>query len=402
MTGGFMVKPLDDVRVLDLTHVYNGPYATLMLALMGAEVIKVEPPETGERVRNIFKIRGTQESYPYLMLNSNKKGITLNLKTERGRELLKELARHVDVVVENFAVGVLDKLGLGYEALKELNPGLIYASSSGFGRSGPYRDYPAFDPIIQAMVGIMSVTGFPDNPPVKAGPPVLDIMGGIHLCAGVLAALHLRSRTGVGTIVETSLYDAAVGPLISQFSSHVVHGVTGRWGNTAPGRILTPYNCYKAKDGYILLLVADEGKWKTFCRVIGREDLLDHPRFATNALRIKHVDEMDALVGEWVGQHTRKEVMDLLGGADITCGIVQEVPEVLQDTHLRERGTLQDITHPVAGKVTVMGSPVRFDEEPPTVDSPSPTLGQHNELVYGKLLGLSEREISALKEQGVI
>jgi crotonobetainyl-CoA:carnitine CoA-transferase CaiB-like acyl-CoA transferase len=397
-----MAKPLDDIRVLDLTHVYNGPYATLMLALMGAEVIKVEPPQTGERVRNIFKIRGTEESYPYLMLNSNKKGITLNLKTERGRELLKELAKQSDVVVENFAVGVLDKLGLGYDVLKELNPSLIYASSSGFGRSGPYRDYPAFDPIIQAMVGIMSVTGFPGNPPVKAGPPVLDIMGGIHLCAGILAALHMRDRTGTGTIVETSLYDAAVGPLISHFSSHLVNGVTGRWGNTAPGRILTPYNSYQAKDGYILLLVADEGKWKAFCRAIGREDLLENPRFATNAVRIKHVDEMDAIVGEWVRQHTRKEVMDILGGADITCGIVQEVPEVLQDAHLRERGTLQDITHPVVGKVTVMGSPVRFNEEPPVVDTPSPTLGQHNEIVYGRLLGLSDREMASLKEQGVI
>src|SRR5215510_611143 len=397
-----MAKPLDDIRVLDLTHVYNGPYSTLMLALMGAEVIKVEPPETGDRVRRIFKIRGTEESYPYLMLNSNKKGITLNLKTERGRELFRELAKQSDVVVENFAVGVLDKLGFGYDVLKELNPRLIYASSSGFGRSGPYRDYPAFDPIIQAMVGIMSVTGFPGNPPVKAGPPVLDIMGGIHLCAGILAALHLRSRTGTGTIVETSLYDAAVGPLISQFSSHLVNGITGRWGNTVPGRIFAPYNCYAAKDGYVLLLVADEVKWQAFCRVIGREDLIDNPLFATNAVRAKRVDAVDEIVGEWVAQKTRQEVMERLASADITCGIVQEVPEVLHDPHLRTRGTLQDITHPTAGKVTVIGSPVRLNGEPPTVDSPSPLLGQHNELIYGTLLGLSPREIASLKEQGVI
>lgn len=397
-----MVKPLDDVRVLDLTHVYNGPYATLMLALMGAEVIKVEPPQTGERVRNIFKIRGTQESYPYLMLNSNKKGITLNLKTEQGRELLKELAKQSDVVVENFAVGVLDKLGLGYDVLKELHPGLIYASSTGFGRSGPYSEYPAYDPIIQAMIGIMSTTGFPDNPPVKAGPPVLDILGGIHLCAGILAALHMRDRTGVGTIVETSLYDAAIGPLISQFSSHFVNGITGRWGNTAPGRILSPYNCYKAKDGYILLLVADDGKWRAFCGAIDRTDLLDDERYATIAGRAKHFDELDAIVGEWVAQHTRREVIEILAGADVTCGIVQDVPEVLKDPHLRERGTLQEITHPTVGKVTVVGSPLRFDEQPPTVDSPSPTLGQHNDIVYGKLLGLSAREMSSLKEQGVI
>ena len=230
-----MVRALDDVRVLDLTHIYNGPYATLMLGFLGAEVIKVEPPHRGENVRRIFKIRGSEESYPFIMLNSNKKGITLNLKTPRGQELLKELAKQSDVVVENFAVGVLDRLGLGYEVLKQLNPRLIYASSTGFGRSGPYSEYPAYDPIIQAMIGVMSSTGFPGNPPVKAGPPILDIMGGIHLCAGILAALHLRDRTGEGTLVETSLYDAAIGPLISQFSSHLVNGITGRWGNTAPG-----------------------------------------------------------------------------------------------------------------------------------------------------------------------
>lgn len=396
-----MVKPLEDVRVLDLTHIYNGPYGTLMLALMGAEVIKVEPPRTGENVRKIFKIRGSEESYPYIMLNSNKKGITLNLKSERGRELLKELAKQSDVMVENFAAGVLDKLGLGYEALKRLNPGLIYASSSGFGRSGPYREYPAYDPIIQAMVGIMSVTGFPENPPVKAGPPVLDIMGGIHLCAGILAALHLRDRTGEGTIVETSLYDAAVGPLISQFSSHFVNGVTGRWGNTAPGRVLAPYNCYKAQDGYVLLLVADN-KWRVFCQAIERDDLIDDDRFSTLAARTKHFDELDTIVGEWVAQRSRREVIEILAGADVTCGIVQEVPEVLQDLHLRARGTLQDITHPTVGKVTVVGSPVRFADEPPTIDSPSPTLGQHNDLIYGKLLGLSAREIASLKEEGVI
>jgi crotonobetainyl-CoA:carnitine CoA-transferase CaiB-like acyl-CoA transferase len=397
-----MPKPLDDVRVLDLTHIYNGPYATLMLALMGAEVIKVEPPQTGENVRRIFKIRGSDESYPFVMLNSNKKGITLNLKTPRGQELFKELAKESDVVVENFAVGVMDKLGLGYEVLKQLRPGLIYASSTGFGRSGPYSDYPAYDPIIQAMIGIMSSTGFPGNPPVKAGPPILDILGGIHLCAGILAALHLRERTGEGTCVETSLYDAAVGPLISQFSSHLVNGITGRWGNTAPGRVFAPYNCYAAKDGYVLLLVANDVKWQAFCRVIGREDLIDNPLFATNAARIKRFDEVDAIIGEWVAQRTRHEVMEQVARADVTCGIVQEVPEVLHDPHLRFRGTLQDITHPTAGKVTVMGAPVRFDGEPPLVDSPSPTLGQHNELIYGKLLGLSEREITALKGQGVI
>lgn len=397
-----MAKALDDVRVLDLTHIYNGPYATLMLGFFGAEVIKVEPPRWGENVRKLFKVPGTEESYPFIMLNSNKKGITLNLKTVRGQELFKELVKRSDVVVENFAVGVMDKLGLGYEALKQLNPDLIYATGTGFGLTGPYSAYPAYDPIIQAMVGVMSTTGFPDGPPLKAGPPVTDILGGIHLCAGILAALHQRDRTGEGTLVETSLYDAALGPMITQMSSYLARGVTGRFGNTAPGRAFSPYNCYAAQDGYVLLLVADEVKWRSFCHIMGRADLIDDPDFATNAARTKRFDEMDVMVGEWVARHSKQEVMEKLAGADITCGIVKEVPEVLHDPHLRARGTLQDITHPTVGQVTVLASPVRFDGEPPTIDSPSPTLGQHNEMVYGRLLGLSAREIASLQEQGII
>jgi formyl-CoA transferase len=286
--------------------------------------------------------------------------------------------------------------------LKQLNPGLIYATGTGFGLTGPYSSYPAFDPVIQAMVGVMSTTGFPDSPPLKAGPPMMDILGGIHLCAGILAALRQRDRTGEGTLVETSLYEAALGPMITQMSSYLARGVMGRFGNTAPGRVFSPYNCYAAKDGYVLLLAADEQKWRALCQIMGREDLVTDPRFATNSERAKRFDEVDAIVGGWIAQRSKQEVMEKLASADITCGIVQEVPEVLTDPHLRARGTLQDITHPTAGKVTVLASPVRLDGESPTIDAPSPTLGQHNELVYEKLLGLSAAELVSLKEQGVI
>jgi len=395
------MRALDDVRILDLTHVYNGPYATWLLGFLGAEIIKVEPIR-GEMARTIFKVPKSDESYAFIMLNSNKKGITLNLKTERGRELLKELATHCDVVVENFAVGVLDKLGLGYEDLRKLNKGLIYASGSGFGRSGPYSNYPAFDPVVQAMTGLMNSTGFPENPPVKAGPPIFDIMTGTHLCAGILAAIHQRDRTGEGTIVETNLFEASLGPLITQMSAYMARGLNGRFGNTAPGRLFAPYNTFKTKDGYVLLLVANDDKWQALCRVMKREELINDPNYATNAARAKRFDDVDALVASWASLHTKQEVMEQLATADVTCGIVKEIPEVLNDPHLRERGTLQDIEHPAAGKVTVLTSPIRLNEEAPTVDSPSPTLGEHNDLIYGKLLGLSAKEIASLKEQGVI
>ncbi|MEW6301718.1 MAG: CoA transferase, partial [Thermodesulfobacteriota bacterium] len=395
-----MVRALDDIRVLDLTHIYNGPYATLMLAFLGAEVIKVEPPRRGENARTIYPIPGSQESFPFVMLNSNKKGITLNVKAPRGQELLKELVKRVDVLVENFAVGVMERLGLGYSVLRPLNPRLIYATSTGYGLSGPYSAYPAFDPVIQAMAGVMSTTGFPDGPPVKAGPAVMDILGGIHLCAGILAALHQRDRTGEGTLVETSLYDAAIGPLVTHISCYLANGgVFERSGNTAPGKAFSPYNCYAAIDGYVLLLAADDAKWRSLCQLMGRADLSTDPLFATNTARVQRIDEVDTVVGGWVARHTKQEVMERCAAADIPCGVVKDVPEVLADPHLRTRGTLQDIEHPAAGRVTVLASPLRVGGEAPVVAAPSPTLGQHNEQVYGAL-GLSPAELAALQEQG--
>ncbi|NOT54109.1 MAG: CoA transferase [Deltaproteobacteria bacterium] len=396
------MRALDDIRILDLTHVYNGPYATLLLGFLGAEVIKVEPTLKGEMARTIFKVPNHDESYPYIMLNSNKKGITLNLKSPRGRELFKELALQSDVVVENFAAGAMDKLGLGYEELRKLHPGLIYASGSGFGRSGPYSEYPAFDPIIQAMSGLMASTGFPGSPPVKAGPPIFDIMAGTHLCAGILGAIHQRDRTGAGTLVESNLFESALGPMITQMSGYLSRGIRGRFGNTAAGRSFSPYNSYKTSDGYVLLLVANDEKWRALCRVMEREDLLTNPDYATNSARTKRFDEMDEIVGAWTARYTKREVMEKLTAADVTCGMVNEISEVLNDPHLRARGTLQDIMHPTVGKVTVLASPIRLNGDTPTIDSAAPTLGQHNDLVYGKLLGLSEKEIGALREQGVI
>ncbi len=399
-----MVRALDDVRILDLTHFYNGPYATLVLSFLGAEVIKVEPPGQGERARKIFPLpHAPRESFPFIMLNSNKKGITLNLKEPQGQELFKKLVGRVDVVVENFAAGAMDQLGLGYEVLRHINPRLIYASSTGYGREGPYSSYPAFDPVIQAMAGIMSTTGFPDGPPLKAGPPIMDILGGIHLAAGILAALRQRDRTGEGLFVETSLYDAALGPLTTQIASFLAQGGSyQRSGNTAPNRAFCPYNCYPAKDGFVLLLTSDDQRWQALCRLMGREELAQDPRFATNAARRERFDEVDALVGEWTRQHTRKELMELCAPADITCGAVQEVGELLTDPHLWARGTLQEVDHPSAGKVVVLGSPWRLNGEQPRMDSPSPTLGQHNNLIYQELLGLSPDEIARLKEQGVL
>ena len=305
--------------------------------------------------------------------------------------------------MENFAAGTLDKLGLGYDVLKAVNPRVIYASSSGYGQSGPYSDYPAFDSIVQAMSGIMATTGDPAGPPMKAGPPIMDIMGGIHFAAGILAALHQRDRTGCGLQMETSLFESAIAPLTAQISAYRAHGGKyDRAGNRAPNLAFSPYNCYPARDGHVLLLTSDNRRWRALCRLMGREDLAEDERFATNAARRTRADEVDALVGAWTRQHAKHDLMRMCGAADVTCGAVQTVEEVLHDPHLRERGILKDIEHPTAGTVTVLGPPWRFDGEQPPTTAPSPDLGEHNDVVYRDLLGLSAAEISQLKDDGVI
>ena len=307
-------------------------------------------------------------------------------------------------MVENFTAGTMDKLGLGYQDLKRVNPRIIYASSSGYGKTGPYSAYPAFDSIVQALSGIMSTTGDPAGPPMKAGPPIMDIMAGIHFAAGILAALHQRDRTGEGLEVETSLFESAIGPLTAQISAYRAQGGSyERAGNRAPNRAFSPYNCYPASDGYVLLLTSDNQRWQALCTLMGREDIAQDEKFATNRARSKHADEVDEIVSAWTRHVIRKrEIMRRCGEADITCGAVQTVEEVLNDPHLRERGILKDIDHPTAGPVTVLGAPWRFNDRQPPNDTPSPNLGEHNELVYGKLLGLSEAEIRQLKADGVI
>lgn len=398
------MKALDDVRVLDLTHFYNGPYAALVLGFFGAQVIKIEPPEIGERARTIFPIPGVEnESYPFVMLNSNKQGVTLNLKAPRGQELFKQLVKDADVVVENFAVGVMDRLGLGWDILKQINPRLVYATSTGYGQTGPYSTYPAFDPIVQAMSGLMSATGSPDSPPTKAGAPIMDILGGIHFATGIILALRHRDRTGEGVLMETSLYESAIGPVASLIAAYLGQGETyERAGNSAPGHIFSPYNCYPTQDGYVLLLTVDNQRWRALCTLMEREELSNDPKFATTAARSTHWEEIDAIVSAWTKQNTKQDIMERCSAVGLTCGVVKEVAELLSDPHLRARGTLQDIRHPTAGTVPIPGPPWRLNGEQPSIDAPSPTLGQHNELVYGTLCGLSEEEMTQLKEDGVI
>jgi crotonobetainyl-CoA:carnitine CoA-transferase CaiB-like acyl-CoA transferase len=397
-----MHQPLADLRILDLTHYYAGPYATMLLSFLGADVVKIEAPGVGDGARGLFRKRERAYGYPFALLNNNKRSVTLNLKSGRGRELFLKLVETADLVVENFAAGAMDSMDLDYETLRARNPRLIYATNTGFGLSGPYRDLAAFDPIVQAMGGVMAITGEADGPPLKTGAAIADILGGAHLCAGLLAAIRERDRTGRGLMVELCLYDSIVPSLTSFLGAYGMGLKNLRDGNRASGGAIAPYNSYPASDGHVMILAADNSRWRRLCELMGRAELSDDPRFATPGARAKNRHEVDRIVGEWTVAKTRRELFNEMGRAEVFCGIVQELDEVMADSHLLERGLLQTVEHPELGPMTIFTSPIRLDGDRPEVKSLSPRLGADNDEFYAAELGLNAGEIALLREQKII
>jgi len=393
---------LKGIRVLDLGQIYNGSYCGLLLGYMGAEVIKLEPPQ-GENLRRRLSGEG-KDSLAFVMLNSNKKGITLNLKSDEGKELFYELVRKSDVLIENFAAGVMDRLGLGYEALRQVNPRLIYASGKGYGSSGPYKDYLAMDLTVQAMSGVMSVTGFPGSPPVKAGPQIADFMGGIHLAAGVLGALFHRERTGRGQLVEVSMHDAMYPALTSQLEAFYRSGgqAPEKTGNRQGGGMTCPYNVYRAKDGHVAIICVNDAHWANLCRVMGREDLYRREEFRTNLQRAAHMDYIDQQVESWTITQSKHEIHQRLLQAHVPSAPVLTLREVANDPHYLARGMIREVAHPQRGCVRVPGMPIRFSQAGDIPLAPSPLLGQHNEEVYANLLNLDRQAMAELKQRGII
>lgn len=395
--------PLDDLRILDLTHFYHGPYATMLLSYLGAEVIKVEAPPYGDGGRALYRLRGKPYGIPFAMMNANKRSLTLNLKSDEGKEIFKRMVRRADLVVENFEAGTMNKFGLGYEVLRELNPRLIYASGTGYGLTGPNRNLPAFDPVVQANTGVMALTGEAEGPPTKAGPAVVDILGAVHLCAGILAAIRQRDRTGIGLMVELSLQESTIPTLTSPVGALFGMGLTKlRDGNRAAGGAISPYNTYPATDGWVMILAADNVRWKRLCEVIGRPELGADPRFFNLGARVKNHEEVDRIVSDWTRTRTRQQVMDVMAANDLFCGIVKDLDEVWSDPHLLERGTLREIDHPELGQMTTFTSPLRINGEPNVPRSAAPILGGDNDSYYAEELGLSAEEIDSLRERKVI
>lgn len=402
MTIDAQPGPLQGIKVVDLGQVYQGPYAAWLMAKAGADVIKVEPP-TGEPLR-LREAVGGSASLPMAMLNSNKRAVTLNLKSPRGAKLLKDLVRRSDVILENYAPGVMDRLGVGAEVLQAINPRLVYASATGYGLSGPESDNLAMDLTVQAASGIMSITGLPDGPPVKAGPAIADFISGAHLYGAIVTALFERERTGRGHLVEVAMMEALYPSLASNLG--MVQSQSDkpppRTGNRHGGLAISPYNVYPCKDGHVAIICLVEAHWTNLLAAMGRGELRNDPRFADNAARVRHMDETDAVVGAWSKGLTRAEIFGRSSKYRVPTAPVRDLIEVMNNEHMHERGMLQWIDHYSLGRVVVPNSPIRYHGTPQMTSAPNPRLGEHNREVYGGVLGLSNNEIDALKADGVI
>jgi len=394
-------QPLSGITVLDLSHVYNGPYAAFLMALAGANVIKIEPLH-GEHLRSRGDLGGAD--LPFAMLNSNKKPVTLNLKSEKGRDLFRELVARADILVENFAPGVMDRLGVGAAELHKINPRLIYGSSSGYGKDGPYRDYPAMDLVMQAMSGIINSTGFPDQPPVKSGAAVCDFSAGIHLYGAIMTALYERERTGKGRVVEVAMQDAIYASLASNYGMVHARGTAApdRTGNRHGGLGIAPYNVYGTSDGYVVLNCPGDHHFRAVLDVMGRPDLKDDPRFVSRSTRVVNFAAVDELIETWTKTLTKDEISKRLLAAAVPCAPVRNLTEVMHDENMHARGSLQWIDHPQLGRVALPHSPLVFEGTERRPLAPSLPLGASNDAVFGEWLGHSEEELAAYKAEVVI
>ena len=397
-----MTTPLAGITVLDFGQIYQGPYATFLMAKAGATVIKIEPPR-GEPLRRRVMAGGGDTTLPMAMLNANKKGVTLNLKSDRGKELLKQMTARADVLLENFSPGTMDELGVGYEVLKAVNPRLVYATGTGFGISGPDRDNLAMDFTIQAASGIMSITGDPAGPPMKAGPTLVDFMGGIHLYAGVMTALFQRVATGEGQLVEVAMQETVYPTLASSYDYFRRTGkAPPRAGNRQAGLSAAPYNAFQTSDGYVAIHVVTEEHWPKLLSAMGREDLLDDPRFKSHPERAAHMEETEAVVTAWTSTRGKAEVVAALKKARVPCAPVRNAMEVMNDAHMHARGMLQHVEHPSLGDVILPNSPLRLHGADRPEAVASPFLGQHNLEIYGEWLGLGAEGVAALQREGAI
>src|SRR5581483_3450187 len=398
-----MSKALSGIRVIDMTHKQAGPACTQMLAFLGADVIKLEEPKGGDVARTNMRDKADSDSLFFLVLNASKKSLTLNLKTEEGKALFRQVIARSDVLVENFGPGALDRLGLGYAELSKLNPRLIYATIKGFGTYGPYSGFKSFEPIAQAMGGAMCVTGFPDGPPTYVWPSIGDSGTGMHMAIGILAALQQRHATGRGQHVEVSMQDAVVNLIRVSLRDHQRFGhppprTGNQLGRNVPG---TAYACAPGGPNDYVYIYAQPQMWPALLRVMGRQELAQDPRFATLEARWENREALNAIIEAWTRQRRKHEVMRLMGDAGVPCGACQDTGEVLADPHLKAREMIVDVDHPTRGAYQTVGCPIKLSDSPVTVSRP-PLLGEHTDALLQSLCGITADDVRRLREKGAL
>ena len=403
---GAPLKCLAGVKVLDLTQFEAGPTSTEALAWLGAEVVKVENPKGGEPGRTSFAgPAGSPNSYYFFEFNANKKSVTVNLKSERGLALVKDMARHADVMVENMAPGTIERIGLGYDAIRAVNPGIVYCQIKGFGEGSPYEKNLAFDMIAQACGGTMSITGEPDGPPCKPGPSLGDTGTGMLMAVSILGALYERKSTGQGRRLQIAMQDAMLHYIRIAFQTQAVTGkAAGRAGSRSVTGSPPPAGIFPCAPGgpndWVYVFARQVDHWHNLLKAIGHQELIGNPRYETIEARRQHVDEVNAMVADFTRRHDKHEAMRLIGAAGVPAGAVLDTMELMNEPSFERRGILQTVSHP-SGPFKMPTWPVRFDGAPPKLE-PAPLLGQHSAEVFGEWLGMSKSDVEALKKEGAI
>ena len=395
-----MPGPLDGIKVLDLTRVLAGPYATMLLGDLGAEVIKIEQPGTGDESRNFGPFKNGFSLY-FMSVNRGKQSVTLNLKSERGQAIFKQLLAQTDILVENFRPGTMEKLGLDYDTLKVEHPSLIYAACSGFGQTGPYAQQGAYDMIIQGMGGIISITGEPDGPPVRVGTSISDITAALFTTIGVLSALHHRNRTGSGQFVDVAMLDSLVAVLENAVVRYFATGEAPKpLGARHPA--ITPFEAFASADGHVIIALGNDTLWAKFCEHVNREELISDERFRTNADRTENHGELFPILSEIMSRRKTDDWIDALGAIGVPCGPINAMDKVVSHPQVQEREMITRIAHQITGEVEVPGVPIKLSETPGDVDAPAPSLGEHTAQVLTGLLKMHPDEVEQLKRDGVI
>ena len=391
---------LSGIRVLDLTRVLAGPFCTMFFGDMGAEVIKVEEPEKGDDTRGYPPFVNGFSAY-FGNMNRNKKSITLDLKNEEARSIFLAMVKEADVVIENYKPGTMDKLGIGYETLNKINPRLIFASISGFGQYGPYRERPGYDIIGQAMGGLMSVSGWPESPPTRSGTAMGDVLGGLNCCIGILAALKSRDQTGVGQSVDVSLVDSVVSAMETIIQIYLVEGrIPERIGNRY--EFIAPYDTFEASDGWVVIAVGNNAVWKRFCSAIGRDELKDNEDFKENADRVRNHKNISLIVSEWTKKRKVEEIVEYLLSYSIPSAPIHDVSQIVNDPHIAgAREMFVEMMTPKGDSMKAVATPIKFSETRATVRTGPPKLGEHNETILKEILGLSEEQIAELREKKI-